>query len=99
MDLIGWSTLVITEPPSTMKLLVEVLIDIVQNPDTSMVFSEIKSYPFHTQAVERAVKIVTEAPATVCGSENRDGIIRAKLESREIIPSFGSKQDYELTEV
>ncbi|KAG5874503.1 hypothetical protein JTB14_025781 [Gonioctena quinquepunctata] len=68
MDLIDWSTLVITEPPLTMGLPVEVLINIVENPDTSMLFSEIKSYPCHTQAVERAVKIVTEASATVCGS-------------------------------
>ncbi|KAG5898161.1 hypothetical protein JTB14_034016 [Gonioctena quinquepunctata] len=30
MDLIDWSTLVITEPPSTMGLPVEVLIDIVE---------------------------------------------------------------------
>ncbi|KAG5894039.1 hypothetical protein JTB14_037884 [Gonioctena quinquepunctata] len=80
MDLINWSTLVITEPPSTMGLPVEVLMDIVKNLDTSMVFSEMKSYPCHTQAVERAVKIVTEASATVCGSENRDGVIGAKLE-------------------
>ncbi|KAG5899218.1 hypothetical protein JTB14_034476 [Gonioctena quinquepunctata] len=96
MDLIDWSTLVITEPPLTMGLPVEVLIDIVKNPDTSMLFSEIKSYRCHTQAVERAVKIVTEASATVCGSENRDGVMRAKLESRGIIPPFGSKQDYKL---
>ncbi|KAG5872865.1 hypothetical protein JTB14_003982 [Gonioctena quinquepunctata] len=96
MDLIDWSTLVITEPPPTMGLPVEVLIDIVRNPDTPMVFSEIKSYPCHTIVVERAVKIVTGASATVSGSENRDGVIRAKLESREIIPSSGSKQDYKL---
>ncbi|KAG5890624.1 hypothetical protein JTB14_031929 [Gonioctena quinquepunctata] len=64
MDLIDWSTLVITEPPPTMGLPVEVLIDIVENPDTSMVFSEMKSYPCHTIVVERAVKIVTEASAT-----------------------------------
>ncbi|KAG5873660.1 hypothetical protein JTB14_021730 [Gonioctena quinquepunctata] len=96
MDLIDWSTLVITEPPPTMGLPVEVLIDIVKNPDTSMVFSEIKSYPCHTVVVERAVKIVKGASATVSSSENRDGVIRAKLELREIIPSFGSKQDYKL---
>ncbi|KAG5871645.1 hypothetical protein JTB14_032282 [Gonioctena quinquepunctata] len=96
LDLIDWSTLVVTEPPSTMGLPVEVLIDIVKNPDTSMLFSEIKSYPCHTQAVERAIETVTEASASVCGSENRDGVIRAKLESREIIPSFGSKQGHKL---
>ncbi|KAG5881012.1 hypothetical protein JTB14_015099 [Gonioctena quinquepunctata] len=89
MDLIDWSTLVITELLSPMVLPVEVFIEIVKNPDTSMIFSEIKSYPCHTQAVERAVKIVTEASATVCGNENRDGVIGAKLESREMMPSFG----------
>ncbi|KAG5862962.1 hypothetical protein JTB14_028065 [Gonioctena quinquepunctata] len=94
MDLIDWSTLVITEQPLSMGLLEEVFIDIVRNPETSMMFSEIKSYPCHTQAVERAVKILTEASATVCGNENRDGVTGAKLKSREMMPSFGSKQDY-----
>ncbi|VEN43556.1 unnamed protein product, partial [Callosobruchus maculatus] len=96
MDLIDWSTSVITEPPLTMGLSGEVLNDIVKNPATSILSSEIKSYPCHTQAVERAVKIVTEASAAVCGGDNRDGMIRAKLESRGIMPSFGSKQDYKL---
>ncbi|KAB0805378.1 hypothetical protein PPYR_02348 [Photinus pyralis] len=98
-DLIDWSwgTLVINEPPLTIGLSEAVLLnDFVKNPGTSMRFSEIKSYPCHTQAVERAVKIVTEASGTVCGSDNRDGVIRAKLESRKIMPSFGSKQDYKL---
>ncbi|CAH1099116.1 unnamed protein product [Psylliodes chrysocephalus] len=84
------------EPPLTMGLPEEVLNDIVKNPATSMLFSEIKSYPCHTQAVEWAVKIVTEASAAVCGGDNRDGVIRAKLESHRIMPSFGSKQDYKL---
>ncbi|CAH1099833.1 unnamed protein product [Psylliodes chrysocephalus] len=49
MDLIDWSTSVITEPPLTMELPEEVLNDILKNPASSMLFSEIKSYLCHMQ--------------------------------------------------
>ena len=46
----------------------------------------------HTQIVERHVKMVTEAAASVCGDMRRAGYIRAKLLSRKYIPHFGSKK-------
>ena len=33
--------------------------------------------------INRAVKLVTEAAATVCGQEARDGLIRATIQDRE----------------
>jgi hypothetical protein len=51
-------------------------------------------YPCHTQAVERCVKLVTEASSAVCGAKSRDGFIRVRLESREKMPYFNTKADY-----
>lgn len=45
-----------------------------------------------TQAVERAVKLVTESAQNVCGSIAREGYIRAKIDSRENMPKFDLKK-------
>lgn len=45
----------------------------------------------HTQATERAVKLVTEASASVCGQEGRDGFIRARIHHRQEMPEFRTK--------
>ena len=50
--------------------------------------------PRHTQAVERSVKLVTEASGCLVNSSERDGYILAKLESRKKIPRFESKKDF-----
>jgi len=39
----------------------------------------INIFPCHTQAVERAVKLVTDASTAVCGESARDGFIRARI--------------------
>lgn len=44
----------------------------------------IPKYPCHTQQVERHVKLVTEAAASVYGASARDGLIRSKIQSRKI---------------
>ncbi|KAJ8962822.1 hypothetical protein NQ318_001222 [Aromia moschata] len=50
--------------------------------------------PCHTQAIERTVKLVTEAAFKVCGPEKRDGFIRTTLQSRQRMPSFETKKDF-----
>ena len=47
----------------------------------------------HLLAVERAVKLVTEASACVVDSSERDGYIIAKLQSRKKMPQFNTKKD------
>ena len=91
-DLIDWQKTVITEPP--------VLTDISEN-DIKMFVAigaapviDFPKYPCHTQAVERCVKLVTEASSAVCGAKSRDGFIRVRLESREKMPYFNTKADY-----
>ncbi|GBM83545.1 hypothetical protein AVEN_272013-1 [Araneus ventricosus] len=51
-------------------------------------------FPSHMKAVERIVKLVTQASRKRVGSENRDGFIRATLESRKQMSQFESKKDY-----
>ncbi|GBN32707.1 hypothetical protein AVEN_232874-1 [Araneus ventricosus] len=41
-----------------------------------------KTFPVHTQAVERCLKLVTEGSGKFCGAQTRDGFIRTILMSR-----------------
>ena len=51
-------------------------------------------FPCHTQSVERAVKLVTEAAAKVEGEDRRHGEILATVESRKSRKNFNSKKEY-----
>ena len=59
--------------------------------DSNYSFSKI---PCHTQAVERLVKLVTEASKAVCGRKSRDGFISARIASRQLMAKFESKRDF-----
>lgn len=97
--LINWTQTQITEPPLTMKFSLQDLRDLAENGDQSSIWhSEEFSIPCHTQAVERCVKVVTECSGQVT-SKRRDGIIRAKLKSRNIMPQFTSKSKYKLQKI
>ena len=79
-ELIDWDQEKITEPPLTYKLSNHELIEVM----TSKL--EIKSYKVHTQSVERAVKLVTQASISVYGPEARDGYVKATVLSRRMMP-------------
>ena len=64
------------------------LSDLIRNPLC------IPSFSCHTQPVERAIKMMTEAAGSVIGAEARDGYIRQKIRSRKEVPRFDSKQDF-----
>ena len=61
-------------------------------------FQEVKKFvthpllvPFfkcHTQAVDRAIRIVTEAESAVIGPEARDGFIRQRMRYRKEVGRF-----------
>ena len=53
---------------------------------------DVIKYPSHTHAVERSVKLVTEASGKTVGPQNRDGFIKTTLESRKHMPKFESKK-------
>ena len=54
---------------------------------------ELGKIPCHAQSWERCVKEVTIASAAVFGAERRDGYIRAKIESRSVLPVNETKKD------
>jgi len=51
-------------------------------------------HPCHNQAVQRHVKLVTEAASVVTRYENRDGMIRRNIQSRLLMSKFDSKQQF-----
>ncbi|GBM89665.1 hypothetical protein AVEN_2284-1 [Araneus ventricosus] len=87
--MIDWFKCDVTEPPITADLIVEELKSIAENE--SMKDLEIYKFLFHTQLIERCVKLVSETASSVCGSYNRDGFIRNTMASRAIMPSFENK--------
>ena len=75
------------EPPLTMHLSNANLQNIINEPLSVDI-------PCHSQGVERCVRMVTEASGEVYGKEARDGYIRAVLKSRDFMPSFETKRDF-----
>lgn len=53
--------------------------------------------PVHTQAVERCVKLVSEASKAVCGEVKRDGWIANTIASRNNMPQFNTKTDFKFS--
>lgn len=86
-DIINWSDAEIHEPPLTRAFAEAEITAIIDNP------LSIPSYPLHTQGVERYIKLVTDASATVFGEEARDGYIRTVSYSRLLLPSLETKDD------
>ncbi|GBN61083.1 hypothetical protein AVEN_188028-1 [Araneus ventricosus] len=82
-----------TLPPPMRRDLSEGDIKSLINSDTKPI-REIQKFPCHTQALEKCIKLVTEAWNKVCGREARDGSIRATLKSRSVTPNFSKKSDF-----
>ena len=92
--MIDWPTASVTEPPVTMSISDDDLREFIREPITPVVTFD--RYPCHTQAVERLIKVVTEASKAVCGENRRDGFIRTKLESRAKMPVFNTKWEFNM---
>ena len=92
-EMIDWSTSYVS--PVLRTFTNDQLIDRLS---TNVIFEDWNYYklPCHTVAVERQVKLTTEASLMVCGHENRDGRIRATLKSREKMKHFNTKNQYVL---
>lgn len=90
-DLIDWVNVKVTEPPMTMKYTDAEISKLICSENN---FLEFENFPCHTQAVERCVKLVTEASISVCGSEARDGFIRSRIKARQDIPLFETKSQF-----
>lgn len=78
VDLINWSECTITEPPLTMGISDTELANLIKKEDVLPI--SFGKFPCHTQAVEKCLKLVTEAASKVCCEEARNGYIVAKLD-------------------
>lgn len=85
-ELIFWNELNVTEPPMTANMEISL-------PQASAPIV-LPNFPCNTQAVERCVRLVSEASLSVCGHENREGFIQTRIKSRKTLPSFEKKSDY-----
>ncbi|GBM03036.1 hypothetical protein AVEN_14548-1 [Araneus ventricosus] len=92
IEIINWNSCVVYPPPMLRDLSEDDIKSLI-NSDTAPI-REIQKFRCHTQAVERCVKLVTEASNKVCGREARDSYIRATLKSRSVMPNFSKKSDY-----
>lgn len=94
IDLIKWDDVEVTEPPLTKSWLQEKFKEVAEAG--AGLEETILKLPCHTQAVERCIKLVTEASQSVYGEKARDGFIRARIQSRNIMPKFEKKSDFSL---
>jgi hypothetical protein len=93
VDIIIWNECQVTSPPILSHISNEELEARLHENNLNL---QIIDFPCHTQAVERCVKIVTEASRCVIGENSRDGFIRNRIESRSKMPSFGHKNQFVL---
>lgn len=94
-QLIDWAKVDATEPPLIQKLTQNDLKLLVADGRESKIFQiDIFKLPCHTQAVERCVKLVTQASLRVADDLRRDGYIRTVYQSRAIMPQFNKKHDF-----
>ncbi|XP_050502649.1 uncharacterized protein LOC126881949 [Diabrotica virgifera virgifera] len=97
-EIIDWTTTAISPPPLLRRVSDEEMWAKISTANTPEEWNFHK-FPCHTQAVERCVKLVTEASSKLVGAKNRDGFIRTTLLSRASMPSFSSKQDFKVPNI
>jgi hypothetical protein len=90
ISLISWENIQST-PPLLQNMSTDELRILVKEKQFKRMNFE---FPCHTQAVERGIKMVTEASMHVCGEKSRDGIIWTRGESRNQRKTFETKSDF-----
>lgn len=91
--MINWQECQLEEPPTTRKLSNEYLVETIIEKRQML---NLPNFFNHTQAVERTIKMVTDASKTVTGSEKRDGMIRAKISGRRLLPKFETNKEFNI---
>ncbi|GBN81027.1 hypothetical protein AVEN_107672-1 [Araneus ventricosus] len=93
VDLIDWQACNVT-PPIVLRHISSLELLKMKQDDVPMDGRDFIKFPSHTKAVERILKLVTEASRKKIGPRNRDRFIRTTLESRKQMSQFESKKDY-----
>lgn len=91
-ELVDWNKVEVTFPP-VLRFFSDNDLDLAVDSKT-FIPKNVPPYPCHTQAVERTVQLVSKASQNGCGQSRRDGFIRNTLESRQQLPKFMTKSDY-----
>lgn len=95
-EIINWMDCDLSSPPLLKDISDDEIKSHIQSDSVPNWDITFKTFPVHTQAVERCVKLVTEASGKVCGAESRDGFIRTTLLSRSTMPNFAHKSDFKV---
>ncbi|GBN97392.1 hypothetical protein AVEN_1666-1 [Araneus ventricosus] len=93
VDLIDWQACNVTPPTVLRHISSHELLKMIED-DVPMDGRDFIKFPSHMQALERIVKLITEAFRKKVGQQNRDGFIRATLESRKQMSQFETKKNY-----
>lgn len=88
-EMVNLKKSVIATPPLLKNLNIEQVKDLRDSNEGDF----IKKIPCLSQAVERFVKVVTEASKNVSKNQ-RHGYILNKIKSRQIMPKFETKKDF-----
>ena len=92
IDFVAWQNIDRYDSPIMNNYSVSQIRAFIDNTDVI----QLPHFPCHIQAVERCIKLVTKASDAVCGQEQRDGFIQARIESRTIMKTFNTKAEYQL---
>ena len=96
VELVDWKNKnQIFEPPLTMKCSNEDLFAQIDNPGRGL---QVPDVPYHTQSVERHVKLVSEVSSRVYGFRNRHHEILNTLQSQKEMPKFDNKRMFPLND-
>ena len=91
IDFVDWKAKdMITEPPFTLTYTEEDLNAQIENH----LHLKVPFAPFHTQSVERMIKLVSEVSSRVSGFSKRHFEILNTLHSRKAMPKFDNKKMY-----
>ena len=74
----------------------EAVLELVRNKAADKIIVEFPKFPCHTEATERCIRLVTEASASVFSEDQRDGFIRARIESRGLMKTYDTKSDFRM---
>ncbi|GBM14015.1 hypothetical protein AVEN_166199-1 [Araneus ventricosus] len=95
IEMIHWNTITLSPPPFLRRFSNQEIRSKVQSGGTAAEW-DFDKFPCHTQAVERCVKLVTQASQKAFGSNSRDGFIITTLLSISSMPSFSSKSYFKV---
>ena len=94
--MIDWQNVEVTPPPFLHDFTNDEIDKAIVEGNPLLLGSKLLNIPCHTQAVERMIKLVTVASSKVCGQTSRNGYIRAALQSRKVIPTFNTKNQFQV---